>query len=129
MVLPSLFEEQLERDELAVRLFFERGVEHFVKTLAEWSELDQYNKGPASYLGDIKRAKQEISIPVIAGLNGSGHGDWARHADLIEEAGADAVELNAYFVPTDPNVTGAEVSSAIWIWWRPYVRRYRFLSQ
>ena len=109
VVLPSLFEEQLERDELAVRLFFELGVDHFVKTLNERPELDQYNKGPASYLGDIKRAKEALSIPVIAGLNGAGLGNWARHADLIEEAGADAVELNAYFVPTDPGATGAEV--------------------
>ncbi len=109
VVLPSLFEEQLERDELAVRLFFEHGVEHFVKTLAERPELDQYNKGPASYLGDIKRAKQALSIPVIAGLNGAGVGNWARHADLIEEAGADAVELNAYFVPTNPETTAAEI--------------------
>ena len=81
VVLPSLFEEQLERDELAVRLFFELGVDHFVKTLNERPELDQYNKGPASYLGDIKRAKETLSIPVIAGLNGAGLGNWARHAD------------------------------------------------
>jgi dihydroorotate dehydrogenase (fumarate) len=109
VVLPSLFEEQLEREELAVRLYFELGMDQFVKALAEQPELDEYNKGPASYLAEIKRAKQAISIPVIAGLNGAGVGNWARHAALLEEAGADAVELNAYFVPTDPEATAAQV--------------------
>ena len=109
VVLPSLFEEQLERDELAVRLYFELGMDHFVKALALEPELDEYNKGPASYLAEIKRAKKAISIPVIAGLNGAGVGNWARHAALLEEAGADAVELNAYFVPTDPEATAAQV--------------------
>ena len=58
---------------------------------------------------EIKRAKKAISIPVIAGINGVGLGNWARHAVLLEDAGADAVELNAYFVPTDPEATAAQV--------------------
>jgi len=109
VVMPSLFEEQLERDELAVRGYFESGIDQFVNTLSELSELDLYNTGPADYLGKIKRAKQALSIPVIGSLNGAGAGDWARHARLLEEAGADAVELNVYFVPTDPQVTAVQV--------------------
>jgi dihydroorotate dehydrogenase (fumarate) len=109
VVMPSLFEEQLERDELAVHRFFEFGVDHYVQTLWDLPELDEYNTGPANYLGAIKRAKQTLAIPVIAGLNGAGAGNWARHAQLLEEAGADAVELNIYFVPTDPNVTAIDV--------------------
>ena len=109
VVMPSLFEEQLERDELAVRGYFESGMDQFVNTLSELSELDLYNTGPAKYLGKIKRAKKALSIPVIGSLNGVGVGNWARHAQLLEEAGADAVELNVYFVPTDPQATAVQV--------------------
>jgi len=109
VVMPSLFEEQLERDELAVRGYFESGVDHFAHTLSELSELDLYNTGPAKYLSKIKQAKEALSVPVIASLNGVGVGNWARHARLLEEAGADAMELNVYFVPTDPQTTAAQV--------------------
>jgi len=109
VVMPSLFEEQLERDELAVRGYFESGTDQFVNTLSELPELDLYNTGPAKYLREIKRAKEALSIPVIGSLNGAGLGSWARHAQLLEEAGADAVELNVYFVPTDPLATAVQV--------------------
>jgi len=109
VVMPSLFEEQLERDELAVRRFFKHGMNEFVDTLSDLFELDLYNAGPASYLREIKRAKQALSIPVIGSLNGGGVGNWVRHAQLLEEAGADAVELNVYFVPTDPEATAVQV--------------------
>jgi dihydroorotate dehydrogenase (fumarate) len=109
VVMPSLFEEQLERDELAVRRYFEHGMNEFVETLSDRFELDLYNTGPASYLREIKRAKKELSIPVIGSLNGGRVGSWARHAQLLEEAGADAVELNVYFVPTDPEATAVQV--------------------
>jgi dihydroorotate dehydrogenase (fumarate) len=109
VVLPSLFEEQLERDELAIRRFFEFGAHEFTETLWELPDLDRYNAGPAHYLRHIDSAKKALSIPVIGGLNGVGVGDWARHARLLEEAGADAVELNIYFVPTDPKATAIDV--------------------
>ena len=91
VVLPSLFEEQLAGEELAVRRFFEVGTEQFDKVRSELFELDRYNTGAANYLGQIKQAKRALSIPVIASLNGMGMGGWARHARLLEEAGADAV--------------------------------------
>ena len=109
VVMPSLFEEQLERDELAVRRYFEHGMDQFDKTLSDQFDLDLYNKGPANYLQEIKRAKKALSIPVIGSVNGGGVGSWARHAQLLEEAGADAVELNVYFVPTEPEVTAVQV--------------------
>jgi dihydroorotate dehydrogenase (fumarate) len=109
VVMPSLFEEQLNRDELAIRGYFESGLDRLVTTLAERSELDAYNSGPAGYLGNIKQAKKALSIPLIASLNGAGAGTWARHAQLLEEAGADAVELNIYFIPTDPQATALQV--------------------
>lgn len=109
VVMPSLFEEQFEREELAIRRLIESGSDDCAKVLSELFELDLYNTGPANYLGQIRQAKKALSIPVIGSLNGVAPGNWARHARLLEEAGADAVELNVYFVPTDPDVTGAEV--------------------
>jgi dihydroorotate dehydrogenase (fumarate) len=109
VVMPSLFEEQLARDERAVRRYFELGLDAFARTVAEVPELDVYNGGPANYLRAIAQAKKTLAIPVIASLNGRGAGDWARHAQLVEEAGADAVELNIYFVPTDPAATALQV--------------------
>ena len=109
VVMPSLFEEQLVREELAIHRLFRFGMDRFDETLSDLFELDLYNTGPANYLGEIKRAKKALSIPVIGSLNGMGVGSWARHARLLEEAGADAVELNVYFVPTDPEATTVEV--------------------
>jgi dihydroorotate dehydrogenase (fumarate) len=111
VVLPSLFEEQLTRDALAIRQLVAVGPDGFAEILAQLPELDDYNTGPAGYLRHIKRAKAALSIPVIASLSGSGNGDWTRHAWLLEESGADALELNVYFVPTDPDVTAIEVES------------------
>ena len=111
VVLPSLFEEQLERDMMAVRRLVTADPEGFEEILARLPELDDYNTGPPGYLRHIKRAKSAVSIPVIASLSGSGNGDWTRHAWLLEEAGADAVELNVYFVPTDPDATADAVES------------------
>jgi dihydroorotate dehydrogenase (fumarate) len=109
VVMPSLFEEQFEREERAIRHLIASGAGEFEEALLECFELDQYNTGPANYLGQIRQAKQRLSIPVIGSLNGFGAGNWTRHARLLEEAGADAVELNVYFVPTDPYQTGAQV--------------------
>jgi dihydroorotate dehydrogenase (fumarate) len=102
VVLPSLFEEQLERDAQAIRGLLAEGPQVFAEVLARWPELDIYNTGPPGYLRYIKRAKAAVSIPVIASISGSADGDWTGHARLMEEAGADAVELNVYFVPSDP---------------------------
>lgn len=109
VVIPSLFEEQFEREERAIRLLIESGKDPCEEALSELYELDSYNTGPANYLGLIGQAKKTLTVPVIASLNGVGPGNWVRHARLLEEAGADAVELNVYFVPTDPDVTGAQV--------------------
>jgi dihydroorotate dehydrogenase (fumarate) len=111
VVLPSLFEEQLERDMLAVRQLLTAGPEGFEQVLARLPELDDYNSGPSGYLRHIKRVKSTVSIPVIASLSGSGSGEWTRHAWLLQEAGADALELNVYFVPTDPEATADAVES------------------
>jgi dihydroorotate dehydrogenase (fumarate) len=72
-------------------------------------ELEDYNTGPDAYLGLIEGAKRALAVPVIASLNGHSAGGWTRYASLFEEAGADAIELNVYFLATDPNVSSAEV--------------------
>jgi dihydroorotate dehydrogenase (fumarate) len=107
--MPSIFEEQFEQEELIVRRLVETGTDQSEEVLSELYDLDAYNTGPANYLTQVRQAKEALSIPVIASINGGRTGDWARHAELLEEAGADAVELNVYFVPTDPDATGAQV--------------------
>jgi dihydroorotate dehydrogenase (fumarate) len=71
--------------------------------------MGSYKLGPDDYLEHVRRAKAAVGIPVIASLNGVSTGGWIEHARLIEEAGADALELNVYFIPTDPTMDGAEV--------------------
>jgi len=110
-VLPSLFQEQIEHDELETHKLHAFGTESFAEALDYFPELDDYNTGPDRYLELIASAKKNVSIPIIASLNGSSRGGWERFARLIEQAGADALELNVYFVPTDPGVDGAAVEA------------------
>lgn len=112
VVLPSLFEEQIEQEELAFSRLHELGTETFAEALDYLPELDSYNTGPERYLRAVEEATAELSIPVIASLNGASQGGWVRYAKLIEEAGADALELNVHQVPTDPRTSGAEVEAA-----------------
>ena len=109
VVLRSLFEEQIEHDELAAQDMFLQGAEISPEVTGFFPELEDYNTGPDSYLGLIQQAKKALSIPVIASLNGHTKGGWTRYASLFEEAGADAIELNVYFLATDPNLSSADV--------------------
>ncbi|MCA9119440.1 MAG: dihydroorotate dehydrogenase-like protein [Planctomycetaceae bacterium] len=108
-VLPSLFEEQIEHDELEFNRLFEYQSESFAEALTHFPELQNYNTGPRDYLRHIEAAKQTVGMPIIGSLNGASTGGWIRYARMIEEAGADALELNIYFVPTDADMTSAEV--------------------
>lgn len=109
VVLPSLFEEQIEHEELEFNRLFEYQSESFAEAVTHFPVLQDYNTGPRDYLRHIESAKQAVSIPVIGSLNGASRGGWTRYARLIEEAGADALELNIYFVPTDSEMTAADV--------------------
>ena len=109
VVMQSLFEEQIEREGLEIHLVLERGTESFAEALTYLPELEDYNIGPEAYLRHLELTKRELEIPVIGSLNGSSPGGWVRHARLIEDAGADALELNVYFVAADPNLTSSEV--------------------
>jgi dihydroorotate dehydrogenase (fumarate) len=108
-VLPSLFEEQIEHEELDLHELLEHQTHSFGEALTWFPELDDYNTGPESYLEHLRRAKAALDVPVIASLNGISTGGWLRYARLCEEAGADAIELNVYAVETDPSIPGAAV--------------------
>jgi len=111
VVLPSLFEEQLELESTAVDSDLGRGVESFPESLNFFPDLQSYNLGPDAYLELIHKAKQNVEIPVIGSLNGFSTGGWTRYAKLIEEAGASALELNIYDVVTSADHSSATVES------------------
>jgi dihydroorotate dehydrogenase (fumarate) len=108
-VLPSLFEEQLELESLAVDSDLARGSESFPESANFFPDLQTYNLGPDGYLELIRHAKESVGIPIIASVNGISKGGWLQYGKMMEEAGADAIELNIYSIVTDPAVSGAEV--------------------
>lgn len=112
VVLHSLFEEQLRRDRLELHQRLENGTFSSPEALTYFPEPVHYSLGPEEYLQHIARAKAAVKIPIIASLNGSSTGGWIEHAKLIQLAGADALELNIYQIPTDLNMTGAEVEQS-----------------
>lgn len=109
VVLPSLFEEQLRLESDALDRDLERGVDGYAESTTYLPDLPNYNMGPDSYLELIRNAKRQSSIPVIASLNGSTVGGWLNYALLMQQAGADAIELNLYTVEADPGPTSLEV--------------------
>ncbi|MCA9771260.1 MAG: dihydroorotate dehydrogenase-like protein [Myxococcales bacterium] len=109
VVLPSLFEEQIEHDEMEVHRLHQFGAESFPEAANYFPELDDYNTGSGRYLKLVTHAKAAAGVPVIASLNGTTRGGWVDHARAIEEAGADALELNIYHIATDPHVSGTQV--------------------
>ncbi len=109
VVLPSLFEEQIEHEELELHAALEHGSQSFGEALTYFPELDDYNTGPRSYLTHLEAAKAALGIPVIASLNGATGGGWVRYARYCEEAGADAIELNVYAVEANPCTEGIHV--------------------
>jgi len=111
VVLPSLFEEQLEAESLAVHRMLETGAESQGEASGYFPELDDYDLGPDSYLDLIRRAKESLAIPVIASLNGTSTGGWVRYAQDLEAAGADALELNLYLVAADPTLDATAIEA------------------
>ncbi|EAW35896.1 dihydroorotate dehydrogenase-like protein [Lyngbya sp. PCC 8106] len=109
VVLHSLFEEQLLREKFELQHHLEYGTESFAEALTYFPEPDEFHVGPELYLDHIRQAKQAVQIPIIASLNGFSSGGWVEYAKLMQDAGADAIELNIYYVPTDFNMSGAQV--------------------
>ena len=109
VVLPSLFEEQIEHDAFQVHATLEHGTESFAEALSYLPEMTAYNTGPERYLTLIRRARDSLSIPVIASLNGASPGGWTSYARKMQDAGAHALEVNVYFVAADIEETSEQV--------------------
>ena len=109
VVLHSLFEEKIELESDDLDRFLTRGSEISAESVTQFPELIQRVMGPENYLKHIQKCKEAVKIPVIASLNGSTNGGWLRYAKQMQEAGADALELNIYYIPVDPKVTGEQV--------------------
>ena len=109
VILPSLFEEQIELQGMGVEKVTPMNQQRLPEALHHLPEMKGYNRGANGYLAHIYQAKRAISIPVIASLNGYYSGGWVQYARLIEAAGADALELNIYYLATQPNINSQEV--------------------
>lgn len=111
IVLYSLFEEQLSFEQEELTYFLDRGTDSFAEALNFFPEQDEYNMGPEEYLEHIRQAKAATDIPIIASLNGVSSGGWIDFAKRMQEAGADALELNVYFLATDMEQESRQVEN------------------
>ena len=109
VVLHSLFEEQLTLESRELDRFLSEGTESFAEALSYFPDVTNYKMGPEGYLQHIQQAKAAVKIPIIASLNGVSAGGWTKYAKNMEEAGADALELNIYYVATQTDMSSTEV--------------------
>jgi len=113
VVMHSLFEEQITLESEQLDHYLSYFTDAFAEALSWYPEQKDYNVGPEEYLENIRRAKEAVDIPVIGSLNGISTGGWIAYAEQIEQAGADALELNVYYIPTDPGMNGADVEQLV----------------
>jgi dihydroorotate dehydrogenase (fumarate) len=111
VVLYSLFEEQLRQENLELERDLNAGTESFAESLTYFPKSSEFHTGPEGYLDHIRKAKEAVAIPIIASLNGSTLGGWSKYAKQVEQAGADAIECNLYFIPTNMEILGSEVEN------------------
>lgn len=109
VVMRSLFEEQITNEQLAEFVHTEHPAESFAEATSYFPRMEDYSLGPDRYLDQIARIKEAVDIPVIGSLNGTNIGGWTDYSRLIQEAGADALELNVYYIATDPDESGSAV--------------------
>ena len=109
ITLHSLFEEQIEFEAEALSHFLEHGTEQFAEALTYFPPLHEYRRQPDDYVDHIRKCKEAVDIPIIASLNGVSTGGWTGYAKKFEEAGADAVELNVYYIPTNDTLMSYDV--------------------
>jgi len=109
VVMHSLFEEQIVVESQLLDRSLSAGTESFAESLTYFPDLTSYNLGPEGYLDHLRKAKQAVGIPVIGSLNGISLGGWTEYAKKIEEAGADALELNIFYISTDTEMSGEQV--------------------
>ncbi|PID61571.1 MAG: dihydroorotate dehydrogenase [Ignavibacteriae bacterium] len=111
VIVYSLFEEQITHESGELDHFLSYGTESFAEATSYYPEQDDYNMGPYEYLDHIANLKKDTDIPIIGSLNGVSSGGWVKYAKNIEQAGADGLELNIYYIPTNPNLTGTEIEN------------------
>jgi len=111
VVLYSLFEEQLRQEELDLDFHLNAGTESFAESLTYFPQASEFYTGPEGYLNHIRKAKSAVKIPIIASLNGTTLGGWTKFAGEIERAGADAIECNIYYIPTDPTLMASDIEN------------------
>ncbi len=109
VVMYSLFEEQIIHESLELDYYLNRGTYEFAEALTYFPEMESYNVGPEGYLELIAKLKKTVSIPIIGSLNGISTGGWIEYGKKIEEAGADALELNIYYIPTQAETASQEL--------------------
>ncbi len=109
VVMYSLFEEQITHESFELDHYLDLGTHTYAECMSYFPDLAMYNVGPEPYLEHLRRVKQAVRIPVIGSLNGVSSGGWVDYARRIEEAGADALELNIYYLPANPEVTAADL--------------------
>ncbi len=109
IVLYSLFEEQLRQESFELEHHLAQGTDSFAEASSFFPQPDEFHLGPEGYLKHIRRAKQEVSIPIIASLNGTTVGGWIQYAKLIQQAGADALECNIYSIAADPALSSSAI--------------------
>jgi len=112
IVMYSLFEEQIIHESLELDHYLTRGTESFAEALTYLPDTGTYSMGPDKYLDHLSAVKKAVSVPVIGSLNGVSKGGWVRYARYIQEAGADALELNLYYLATDPDLKSQDLEAA-----------------
>lgn len=109
VVLYSIFEEQLRHETKELHHHLTVHADSFAEATSYFPEAEEYHTGPDEYLDHIRKLKEAVTIPIIGSINGVTTGGWVEYAKLIEQAGADALELNVYYIPTDINLTSTNI--------------------
>ena len=109
VVVYSLFEEQIVHESGELDHYLSNHTDSYAEALSYFPEPEKFHLGPYQYLDHIAKLKKSVDIPVIGSINGVSNGGWIKYAQNIEQAGADALELNVYYIPTNPNIPGSEI--------------------
>jgi dihydroorotate dehydrogenase (fumarate) len=112
VVLYSLFEEQLQQESFELEHHLTSGTNSFAEAATFFPQPNEFHLGSERYLNHIRKAKDAASVPIIASLNGATLGGWAKYAKQIEQAGADAIECNIYFIPSNPDIAGSTIEKS-----------------
>ena len=111
VVMYSLFEEQIGFESYYIDHHLTQGIDSYAESISYFPDMQSYNVGPDEYMNLIRCAREAVDIPIIGSLNGTSVGGWTDYATLIEEAGANALELNVYYLPTNTEISGVEVEA------------------